>query len=112
MAAADGTAGTIGPGSAGPRLGLRSVLFLRERGLAELAVTPDLRGGRTGEVSREGLGELVEEVLGTSDVVEALFKMRGVDGGWGGVDVTGPELSVRFSWDFNSSWSSSIFSSD
>lgn len=85
MAAAEGTAGTIGPGRTGPRLGLRSVLFLRERGLAE---TPDLRGGRTGEVSREGLGEVAEVVVvGTMEVVDALFRMGGVDAGCWRVDV-------------------------
>lgn len=80
MAAAEGTAGTIGPGSTGPRLGLRSVLFLRDRGVPEFAETPDLRGGRTGEVSRDALGELVEDIVGTSEVVDALFMIRGLDG--------------------------------
>lgn len=87
MAAADGIAGTIGPGRAGPRLGLRSVLFFRERDWPELADTPDLSGGRTGEVSREALGELAEDVVGKAEVVDALFRMRGVDGGCCGVDV-------------------------
>lgn len=69
----------MGPGSTGPRLGLRSVLFFRERGLAELADTPDLRGGRTGEVSRDALGELAEEVVGGREVVEALLMIGGAD---------------------------------
>ena len=103
IAAADGTAGTIGPGRAGPRLGLKSVLFLRERGYPELADTPERRGGRTGEVSREGLGELVEEVLGTSDVVEALFKMRGVD-------IAGVEASFALTSGLLFPCSSSLFS--
>lgn len=78
------------------------MLFLREGGLPELADTPDLRGGRTGEVSREGLGELADEVFGTTDVVEALFKMGGVDGGCCGFDATEAEAEVEASLAFTS----------
>ena len=94
MAAAEGTAGTIGPGSTGPRLGLKSVLFLRERGLLELAETPDLSGGRTGEVSRDGFGELAADVEGKEVVVDALLRTRGFDEGCCGVVV--PERGPSF----------------
>lgn len=61
------------------RCGLRSVLFFRERGLLELAETPDLRGGRTGELSREFFDDEVD--CGTCEVVDARRRP------WVGVDV-------------------------
>lgn len=88
------------------------MLFLRERGLLELAEMPDLRGGRMGEVSREGLGELADEVFGTPEVVEALFRMGGAEGGCCAVGVAEAEASLAFTSDLLLSCSSSTVSAE
>ena len=82
IAAADGTVGMLGPGALGVRWGLMSELFFLDRLAARVAaVMPAFANGRTGEPSREGLGEVVvEEVVELSrGVVEERLKVRGDD---------------------------------
>lgn len=59
------------------RLGLMSWLFLRDLVTLALDMVPGLSGGRIGEVSREGCGEVaVEAVVDVRGVVEARFRGR------------------------------------
>ncbi len=63
----------LGPGALGVRCGLKSELFFLDRlAVRVAAVTPAFTGGRTGEPSRDGLGDaVVEEVVElSSGVVE------------------------------------------
>ena len=54
------------------RVGLRSVLFLRDLNPLKPSETPGLSGGRVGEGSRDDLGELkAEEGFDKRDVVDA-----------------------------------------
>lgn len=52
----------LGPGPLDARFGLKSWLFLRERGACAVDEIPGFDGGRNGEVSREGLVEFVVDV--------------------------------------------------
>lgn len=61
-AAAEGTEGIVDPEPLGLRLGLKSWLFLRERGPFVVDEGPGFTCGRIGDVSREGLGEFVVDV--------------------------------------------------
>lgn len=80
MAAAEGTAGMRSAEVLCGRLGLISWLFLRDRVPLVLDVMPGLSGGRTGDVSREGFGEVTADVVvDARGVIEARFKGRNDD---------------------------------
>ena len=80
MAAAEGTVGTIDPEALGARLGLSSWLFLRDLVGLELVTVPGLSGGRMGEVSRDGFGEVAADVVvDVRGVVDVRFRGRDED---------------------------------
>lgn len=77
MAAAEGTVGTRCAEVLCARLGLSSWLFLRDLVTLELEVMPGLSGGRIGEVSREGFGDVTADVVAEGrGVVNARFNGR------------------------------------
>lgn len=64
MAAAEGTVGIF---ALGARIGLKSWLFFLDLFVTRLPVdAPDFAGGLTGEVSREGLGEVAADEFAES----------------------------------------------
>lgn len=69
----------------GPRMGLRSWLFFLDLVARDPVVMPDLSGGRVGEPSREGRGDVAAEEgaerCGTVGVVDARLRVGEEVGG-------------------------------
>lgn len=75
MAAAEGTVGTVIPDVPGARWGLSSWLFFLDLDGLDVLVVPGFSGGRIGEVSREGFGDVgTDDEVDGSGVVNARFR--------------------------------------
>ena len=74
MAAAEGTAGKVIPAVPGARCGLNSWLFFLDLDGLDVLTVPGFSGGRIGEVSREGFGDVgADDKVDGSGVVDARF---------------------------------------
>ena len=84
IAAAEGTVGMYDVPAPGGRVGLKSMLFFRDLSPLKPSEMPGISGGRVGEASRDGLGELaVDGGFDKRGVVDARNSGGGeADNGW------------------------------
>lgn len=76
MAAAEGTVGRLTAAVPGARCGLNSWLFFLDLDGLEVPTIPGLSGGRIGEVSREGFGDVgADDEVDGRGVVDARVKV-------------------------------------
>lgn len=110
IAAADGTVGMLEAATLGALTGLNSWLFFRDRVVArDPANVPDLSGGRTGEPSREGLGDADADVdVERRGVVDARLRVGVVADEYSGLlePISGPLGSLVVALDAESAASS------